>query len=91
MLKEKYILYPDKTLENIYDLKKFCEKYFNKLGYNIKFVEKIDKFNIYLNIENYLFKVTLRLLGPSLVQYKIPLDKWINPILGEQQLVIKKI
>lgn len=91
MLKTKYILYPDTNFKNIHEIKKFSEHFFNNLGYKVEFIDKLNKFHFYLNIENSIFEVTLRLLGPALVQYPIPLHNITTQFFGKQQIIIKKI
>ncbi|MGL4991167.1 MAG: hypothetical protein ACRCYE_14945 [Sarcina sp.] len=91
MVKNKYVLYPENKLTNVLEIKSYCKKYFEDLRYKIKFLDNSDTHFLYLNIENNLFKVTLRMVSPKLGKYKIPIMSKCIPILGAQQLLIKKI
>ncbi|AYE33851.1 hypothetical protein [Clostridium septicum] len=91
MLKNKYVLYPESKLESKHEIEMFCKNYFTDLGYTTEIVNESEKFYLYLKINDSLFRVHLRLLGPALDKYKIPLDATISSVVVDQQLVIEKI
>ncbi|MGL4739933.1 MAG: hypothetical protein ACRC41_03905, partial [Sarcina sp.] len=69
----------------------YCQKYFEDLHYKIHFLDSSDTHFLYLNIEDSLFQVTLRMVSTKFGKYKIPIMSKCIPILGSQQLLIKKI
>lgn len=91
MLKNYYLLEPNKSLNTKYDIENYCMDFFQKLKHKVKILDKSNTFKIYIKVDNTKYSVQQRVLNAKSYQSKLPISDNFTPIVGSQQLIIEKI
>lgn len=91
MLKNYYLLEPNKSLNTKCDIENYCMDFFQNLKHKVKILDKSSTFKIYIKVDNTKYSVQQRVLNAKSYQSKLPISDNFTPILGAQQLIIEKI